>query len=257
MVRVAGLTRAFLVVTAGIVAGVSLYVGFIQAGLLRNPFAPVLQGDIAGARSARPGMRVLFVGNSATYYNAMPQMVQKLAAGDPGARPFFAVSYTAPGWSLRSAARDGRLADLIRDVRWDTVVLQEHTRRASASVERRSRETDPYVRDLQRKITSRGGRSLVFMTWPYRHDSDLAAVLGLNVAPVAPMLAESYRRRPDLEIWLGDGHTTRAGSFLTACVFYVYLTWRDPARSTFTAGLAKTDARFLKELAGELLNGTK
>jgi hypothetical protein len=257
VVKVARLLRAFLVVIAGIVVGVSLYVGFIQAGVIRNPFGPVLQGDFAGAKSSRPGTRVLFVGNSATYYNGMPQMVQKLAAGDPGARPLFAVSYTAPGWSLRSAARDDRLADLIRDVRWDTVVLQEHTHRASASVERRSRETDPYVRDLQSRIAARGARTMIFMTWPYREVSDLAAVLGLNAAPVMPALVEAYRRRPDLDLWLQDGHTNRAGSYLTACVFYVYLTWRDPSKSTFTAGLPEGDARFLRNLAGEFLHGTK
>jgi hypothetical protein len=255
MTRSARLGRAFLVITAGIVAGVSLYVGFIQAGVIRNPFGPVLQGDVAGARSERPGIRVLFVGNSATYYNAMPQMVQKLAAGDAGA--LFSVSYTAPGWSLRSAARDDRLADLIQDVPWHTVVLQEHTHRASASLERRSRETDPYVRDLQARIAARGAHPLLFMTWRYRTESDLGAILGLNVVPVAPMLEEAYRRRPDLELWLADGHTNRAGSFLTACVFYAYITWRDPARSSFTAGLPPQDARFLKNLAGELLRGTK
>ena len=238
-------------------AGVLLYVGFIQAGVIRSPFAPVLQGDIAGARSTRPGLRVLFVGNSATYYNGMPQMVQKLAAADRGARPVFSVSYTAPGWSLRSAARDDRLADLIHDVRWDAVVLQEHSVRATASVERRSRETDPYVRDLQLRIAARGARTMIFMTWPYRQTSDLAAVLGLNVAPVMPALVEANRRRPDLDLWLQDGHTNRAGSYLTACVFYVYLTWRDPSGSSFTAGLPETDARFLRNLAGELLHGTK
>jgi hypothetical protein len=241
----------------GIVAGVSLYVGFVRAGVLPNPFAPVLQGDLAGARSVRPGLRVLFIGNSATYYNAMPQMVQRLAAGDPDAQTVFTVSYTAPGWSLRSASTDDRLAGLIGDVPWDTVVLQEHSVRASASLERRSHETDPYVRELQSRIAARGARPLLFMTWPYRETTDLAGVLGLPVAPVAPALAEAYRRRPDLSLWLSDGHTNRAGSFLAACVFYVVLTKRDPSRSSFNAALPQADARFLEGIAAELLDQHK
>jgi hypothetical protein len=253
VVRAAGLTRAFLVVTAGIVAGVSLYVGFIQAGVIRSPFAPVLQGDLMGAKSSRPGQRVLFVGNSATYYNAMPRMVQQLAAADRGARPVFSVSYTAPNWSLRSAARDSRLADLLRDVAWNTVVLQEHGRRATASLDRRSRETDPFVRDLQSRIATRGARTLLYMNWAYRDQSDLAAVLGLPVAPVGPALVEAHRRRPELDLLLEDGHTNRAGSYLVACVFYAVLAKRDPSRSSFTAGLAEPDARFLQRLAAELL----
>jgi hypothetical protein len=257
VLRTGGLLRAFLVILAGIVAGVSLYVGFIQAGVIRNPFGPVLQGDIAGARSNRPGIRVLFVGNSTTYYNGMPQMVQELAEGDPGGRPVFAVSYTAPGWSLRSASRDDELAGLIRDVRWDTVVLQEHGARAVASLARRSRETNPYVRDLQSRIEARGARTMIFMNWWEREDSDLAAVLGLSVVPVGPAVVRAYRRRPDIQLFRKDGHFTRAGSLLAASMSYIYAAWGDPRRSSFTAGLPEDDATFLKNLAGESLPPTK
>jgi hypothetical protein len=255
-VRVARLLRAFFIVIAGIVAGVSLYVGFIQAGVIQSPFAPVLQGDLAGARSHDPGLRVLFVGNSWTYFNAMPQMVQQLAAGDAGAPPVFAVSYTRPGWTLESASENRRLDGLIREIPWNTVVLQEQTRRASSSLDRRSRETDPYARELQSKIDGRGARTLLYMTWPYSDGSDLAAVLGLPVAPVGAALTEAYGRRPDLALWSSDGHPSRAGSFLAASVFYAALTKRDPLRSTFTAGLPEADARFLKAVAAELLHLT-
>jgi hypothetical protein len=255
-VSVARLLRAFLVVMAGIIAGVSLYVGLVQADVVRNPFAPVLRGDLDTARSDRPGMRVLFVGNSWTYYHDMPQMVQRLAAADIGARPVFAVSYTRPGWDLRSASHDRRLVSLIGDVRWNTVVLQEQTGRARSSVEQRSRETDPYVRDLQSRIQARGARTLLYMTWPYRDRSDLGSVLGLPVAPVGTALSEAYWRRSGLTLWLEDGHPNQAGSFLAACVFYTVLTRRNPARSTYSGGLPEADAQFLKELAAELLNDT-
>jgi len=253
MARTARLGRAFICITAGIFAGVSLYVGFIQAGVIRSPFAPVLQGDLESARSDRAGMRVLFVGNSTTYYNAMPQMVQQLSEADAGAQPVFAVSYTAPGWSLRSAAGDDDLRALLEDVRWDTVVLQEHGRRASASLEQRRRDTDPYVRDLQERISAIGGRTVLFMNWWYSKEPDLAAVLGLPVVPIAPAVAEAKRRRPELELWASDGHLSRAGSYLAACVFYATLTERKPSASSFTAGLEEPDARFLQNLASEIL----
>ena len=69
-------------------------------------------------------MRVLFVGNSFTASNSMPELVGRLAAGDEGAKPIFAVRYAAPGWSLRAASEDGALTSLLRDVDWDVVVLQ-------------------------------------------------------------------------------------------------------------------------------------
>jgi hypothetical protein len=240
-------------ILGGLVAGVSLYVGAIQAGLIRNPFGPVVKGDLAAARSDRPGLRVLFVGNSTTYYNDMPGLVQKLAAGDKGARPLFAVYYTAPGWSLRSASRDGGLSNLLEEIRWDAVVLQEHGERALASAERRRRETLPYARDLYDRATASGARTLVFMNWPWRYPSDLAAQLGAPVAPAAVAWVEALRRRPGLNLLASDGgHPNLAGSYLFACVFYAALTGRDPSRSSFTAGLKESEARFLQELADEI-----
>jgi hypothetical protein len=248
--RIVRLLIAAACIVGGLVAGVSLYVGAIQAGLIRNPFGPVVKGDLVAARSDRPGLRVLFVGNSTTYYNDMPGLVQKLAAGDDGARPLFAVYYTAPGWSLRSASRDDGLAELLDDVRWDAVVLQEHGERASAAPDRQRRESVRFARDLYDRATASGASTIVFMNWYARSESDLASQLGVSVAPVSVAWGEALRLRPDLNLLARDGrHPNRAGSYLFACVFYGTLTGRDPSASTFTAGLDPRDAGFLQETA--------
>jgi hypothetical protein len=252
---IARLLIAAALICGGLVAGVSLYVGFIQAGVIRNPFGPVVRGDLASARSERPGLRVLFVGNSLTYYNDMPGLVQKLAAAEEGARPIFAVYYTAPGWSLRSAARDDGLSDLLEEIRWDAVVLQEHSVRAAAPPQRLRRETVPFARKLQDRATGSGARTIVFMNWFARgaEASDLAAELGAPVAPAALAWDEALRRRPGLNLLGSDGaHPNLAGSYLIACVFYATLTGREPSRSSFTAGLDERDARFLQRVAGSI-----
>jgi len=240
------------VISAGLVAAVSLYVGLIRAGVIPFAFGPAVHGDLGTVRSDRPGMRVLFVGNSLTYYNSMPRLVQQLAAGDEGVTPLFAVWYTAPGWTLRRAAGDKDLKALVGNVRWDTVVLQEQSDLASSSLDQRLRKTDPYVRDLQARIAAVGAQTVLFMTWRYRDESDLAAVLGLPIAPVTPAWGEAQARRPELDLRANDGrHPNRAGSYLAACVFYAALTGRDPSRSSFTAGLEGSEARFLQHLAFE------
>ena len=249
MARLVRLSRAFLVVMAGIVAGTSLYVGLIQAGVTSSPFAPVLQGDVAAARGDRPGTRVLFVGNSMTYYNAMPQMVQSLAARDKGAEPLFVVSYTAPSWTLEGAAADKRLAKLIRDVHWDTVVLQENTRRALAPKHALQQDTVPYAQDLQRRIEARGARPLLYQTWSGH--SDLPTLLDMRVARIWPALEEARSSHPDLQLLLDDGHPNRAGSYLAACAFYALLTGRDPGKSGYTGEIDPWDAMFLQRLAAK------
>jgi hypothetical protein len=71
-------------------------------------------------------------------------------------------------------------------------------------------------------------------------------------APVAPVGAawQSIEQDPGIELWAGDGvHPTTAGSYLTACVFYVMLTGRDPIGDRFIAGLEPGQARELQTAA--------
>jgi len=261
-------------VCAALVAGISIFVGLVQLGLIQNPLAPVIRGDLVSARSDREGLRVLFVGNSFTYYNSMPDLVQRLASADQGAQPII-VSMTRGAWRLQQFSQDDRLAALLRDVRWDVVILQEQSQLLSFSPESRRRETFPYARALDAKIESAGSRTLVFTTWAYesgdrrnvRGDTfaamqarleegyaDLAATLATPVAPVGLAWAEALRRDPDIDLWTGDGrHPSRLGSYLTACVFYAILTGRDPAASGLTAGIAPSEARFLQQVAADVV----
>ena len=121
------------------------------AGLIGIPFGPQAKGDLAAARSGRPGHRVLFVGNSLTYWNDMPSMVRRLAAETPELGPVFVVQYTAPGWDLTRAAKHDALRDLIEDVDWHDVVLQE-----------RSDVREPAFERLHERIAETGARTMIF-----------------------------------------------------------------------------------------------
>jgi hypothetical protein len=212
--------------------------GLVHIGLARSLLAPTLRGDIALARDDRPGLRVLFVGNSFTFKNSLPALVHDLAAGDPGATPISSVEYAAPGWSLHQAAKDDGLAKLLQEVHWDVVVLQEKSWRLSFPEDRWRRETYPSARDLREKISAVGARTLLFMTWGYAlgdrwhepHDTYAAmqarladgySKLGAEVAPAGLAWAEALRRRPYLDLWAGDGqhpslvsaHTSRRACF--------------------------------------------
>lgn len=250
MARARRLLIAFVIVVSGIFAGFVLWAGLVQAGVLPNPFGPVLQGDLELARSDRPSLRVLFVGNSLTYYYDMPDMVSRLADSDPDAKPLFAVSFTRPGWTLQEAAQDAKLERLLSDVRWDVVVLQEQSGLASSSPAEIASESVPAATRLHQLSRRAGAQTIVYMTWPWRYAGDLADQLGLPAAPVGLAWAEARRRRPGIDLLDDDGHhPNRAGAYLAACVFYEALTGRDPKKSTFTAGLGQDDARFLQGLA--------
>ena len=268
------LLRTFFLAVAGVVLGFALYSGLVHIGLARSLLAPNLRGDIALARSDRPGLRVLFVGNSFTFKNSLPALVHDLAAGDPGAAPILSVEYAAPGWSLQEADKDDGLRKLLQEVHWDVVVLQEKSWLLSLPEERWRHETYPGARDLHEKISAAGARIVLFMTWGYvrgdrrdvPHDtytamqarladgySKLGSELGAQVAPAGLAWAEALRRQPSLDLWAGDGqHPGRLGSYLAACVFYAMLSGREPAQSRFTAGIQPAQARLLQQVAGEL-----
>jgi hypothetical protein len=270
-----GIVKAAALLGAGLVLGVSIYAGLVKADVLPNSFGPTARGDLELARSDRPGVRVLFVGNSLTHENSMPALVGELAADDEGATAIFAVEYTAGGWMLRDAAEDEGLAELLDDVRWDVVVLQEQSQMPSFSRAQRAVEMDPYARALDRRIRLSGARTMLFLTWAHRDGdprnmpgdsfgamqsrlfdgyAEIAAELSATIAPVGLAWAEAWRRRPGLELWADDGrHPSRAGSYLAACVFYAALTGRDPRMSGFTDGLEPADARFLQQVAADVL----
>jgi uncharacterized protein DUF4886 len=273
--RAERIIRGAACVCAGVLLGLTGYVGLIHYGLVRNPLGPVASGDLALARGNHAGLRVLFVGNSFTFKNDLPALVHQLAAGDGGTRPIFAVQYTAGGWRLRRAARDDGLTKLLKEVRWDVVVLQEQSQIPSLSPDVLRRETYPFAHALQTKIAQARAHTLLFMTWGYRLGdrrnvsgdtyatmqsrleegySDLGRELGAGVAPVGLAWAEALRRRPQLELWASDGrHPSLRGSYLAACVFYAVLSHREPTASRFTGELPQADARFLQRVAADVV----
>jgi hypothetical protein len=266
--------RLLACAVAGIVLGLTIYSGLVHVGIARSLLAPTPRGDLALARGKRPGLRVLFVGNSFTFKNSLPALVHDLAAGDHGAKPIFSVEYAAPGWSLHQADEDGGLAKLLRDVKWDVVVLQEKSWLLSFPEEQWGRGTYPFARDLRDRIVAGGARTVLFMTWGYAigdrwnrpHDtysamqarlasgySKLGVELGAQVAPAGLAWAEALRREPRLELWADDGeHPSLLGSYLAACVFYRVLSGREPTRSRFSAGIEPDEARLLQHVAGNV-----
>jgi hypothetical protein len=172
---------------------------------------------------------------------------------------------------LSQFAGDRGLDRLLREVRWDVVVLQEQSQVPSFPDDDRAREFTPYVTNLADRIRASGAAPLLFVTWAHRTGDrrnvsgdtytamqqrvvdgywDAARASRSAVAPVGVAWAEALTRRPQLDLWASDGtHPSRAGSYLAACVFYAILERRSPVGSRFTDGLDLSLARFLQRVA--------
>jgi hypothetical protein len=265
------------IVIALMILGAALVTTLVFFALLQHGAlgASPVGDDVAGARSDRPGMRVLFVGNSLTFVNDMPKLLMRLVASDPANRPLFAARYAPGGSRLELDVGKQALDDLLEQVRWDDVVLQENSSIPSYDLATRERYMYPAARTLVAQIRARAMQPLFFLTWGYRDGNtaggypdsyramqdrlttgydDIAGQLAVPIAPVGTAWAAALAERPSLDLWQPDGlHPSLGGSYLTACVFYALLYHRDPA-SSYTAGLPRSEAAFLQRIARTIVS---
>jgi hypothetical protein len=259
-----------LVVGLLVVLGVVL--GYLGSHWLRRPYHDLVADDASLARArATPGLHVLFVGNSFTFYNDMPGLVEGLAAAE--GRPVVARLFTVGGARLSEHAANPRVAAAMDKVPWDYVVLQEHSELPSRPDA--DRRVYPAVRRLAGLARTAGSRVLLYQTWGYRAgDGDIpgkddyaamqrrlehgygviAEELGVPVVPVGQAWAEALRQQPTIGLWDTDGkHPSLLGSYLAACVFYRVLYAKSPEGNRFLGGLPQGDATFLQGVAASIL----
>ena len=188
------------------------------------------------ATSTEPhaGRSMLFIGNSLTYVNDLPAMVEQIAeaAGDSVrvgmvAGPNMAViDHTVVG--ADAIAR-------IDESEWSYVVLQQGPTPAGIC-------RDTLVIAAMRlapRIREAGGRPVLFLPWarrafpqflPVAGESATAAAraVGGVVAPVGIAWREALEADPELPLYSGDGyHPAPAGTLLAALTIYDRLSGRD------------------------------
>lgn len=221
-------------------------------------------------------LAVLFIGNSYTFFNNMPEMMVNIAGSDPDNKTRFIVqAVTRSGFRLADHWEDGVALKLIYSRHWDYVVLQDqstwalnpnwtHTAFLSAGK----------FNDEIKKI---GAHTLLFTTWPKQPDSkwyetteygdarnpsymqqqfnqknaQLAQKLGAVVIPIGGYWMSILDKQPDYPLYLKDGtHPNLAGTYLTAMIFYRYFVGYNPQHITYLPyGLQQERADYLKSVA--------
>jgi hypothetical protein len=262
--------RLSAVAPVGVLLGLIGYHGLTTAGML--PATPDYRVDevaLARAEAPGPGLRVLFIGNSFTYFNDMPGMVARLAATGPAAaKPLRAVSYAPGGQRLEQDVDNPQVDLLLHAVHWDVVVLQEQSWRLSQDEDSWRASTEPYAVRLNAEIRATGATTLVYETWGYgngigegdsyaqmqerltRGTALLAMDLHANVAPAGRAFAAALVSRPGTPLWGDDwSHPSLYGSYLAAAVLYDELYRRDPTQSSYSAEIDPGDAAWLRSIA--------
>ncbi|MEI6724678.1 MAG: hypothetical protein WCN81_00470 [Actinomycetes bacterium] len=204
-----------------------------------------------------PAKRILFIGNSFTYYNGgIDAQLKGLApTATTGA-------VTAGGATLQQHWNAGTAVGDIRSGHWDYVVLQEQSQTPVIAAQLFAR----YAGAFDTEIRAAGGKTVLLMTWQ-RPDSvqykvttaylaavytQTGAAIGAAVAPAGLAFATALRERPDLVLNNADGHPTPAGTYLAACVLYGTIYGRSPVGNPFGPA-SSGDRTFLQEVAARTL----
>jgi hypothetical protein len=213
--------------------------------------------------------RVLFIGNSYTFFNNLPQIFSNLAE-DAGHQ--ISVEMLAQGgWTLQKHAQSKDTLDKIQGGGWDYVVLQEQSVLPSIP-EDRQLLMYPAIRQLTKEIEGSGAQGVLFMTWGRRPGGggsqaddfnqvqaeleygylEIADELELMVAPVGIAWRNALEQNPQLDLWAADGsHPSLAGSYLSACVFYALIFGESPVGLIVPAGLDEETGQFLQSVGAE------
>jgi hypothetical protein len=226
---------------------------------------------ISGNRAPGTGSssRILFIGNSYTYVNDLPNMTAELAKAG-GHRIEMGIAAKG-GWTLSAHAGSAETLDKLKSSNWDFVILQEQSQIPSIE-QYRAESMYPAARSLVRQIKAVGATPIFFLTWAHRdgwpknglngYESMqsqidqgylvIAQELGVPVAPVGYAWLMTRRHNPQLDLWQSDGsHPSEKGTYLAACVFYATLFRESPEGLTYLAHLPKEIARGLQTIASQ------
>lgn len=196
-------------------------------------------------------LMVLFVGNSYTFYNNLPETFEKLMIA--GGHEIMVEQSTFGGWSLKNHALSPETTEKIANTNWDYVILQEKSVVTNPEI-----SMYPAVRELNAQIEDIGAETILFMTWGHRdglesagypdYDSmqsqikenyqTIADELSLIIAPVGLAWQNALTENPDLQLWDADGsHPSKEGTYLAAHVFYAVLKHKNPDEFDYLAEL--------------------
>jgi hypothetical protein len=217
-------------------------------------------GAVAAAVAAREEpkpVRVLFIGNSYTYVNELPQMIAELAKAG-GQRPLVYDKETPGGCTLEKHWKDEKAVKKIAGSNWDYVVLQEQSLRPLTN---RGLMFE-YAGKLDGEVKKHHAATLLYQTWA-RQDApekqaelskayyDLGKELKAQVVPVGAAWEKALKENPGLALHGADkSHPSKAGTYLAACVFYAALYGKSPEGLPGKIGdLSEGDAKKLQGVA--------
>lgn len=235
---------------------------------------------VLGAQASFKKVRTLFIGNSYTYVNNLPLLVQNLALakGDTLVHD----SYAPGGYTFFNHFSDATTKAKIMQGGWDYVVLQGQSQEPSFSPGQVSAQTLPYAIKLDSLVKKYNScaHTVFYETWGRKNGdaSNCAAyppictytgmqnrlrdsykLFADTVHDLFAPVGEAWRlvraANPSIELYQTDeSHPVLEGSYLAAAVFYEMLFKKTVLTSTYNPGIGSATLSVLNQAAHQLVS---
>lgn len=189
--------------------------------------------------------RILFIGNSYTYFNSSPELLKGLAKERFPNHVIETQLISQGGMTLERHWEENRALEALKSKAWDYVVLQEQSKLGmGVIIDERTYfgETSlffDYARKFDAEIKKSGATTVFFMTWSTENHPEEQAILTHAYTSIAKELEaklvpvglvwDKVRDRDDIKLYSSDGsHPSAYGSYLVATTLFAALFEESP-----------------------------
>lgn len=223
--------------------------------------------------------KILFIGNSYTAVNDLPNWTKQLSESMGDTFEFTAIS--PGGTTFQRHSTDPQVLDELASGAYDVVILQEQSQLPSFPPQQVEADCFPYAKDLV--DAARAGKSCVqilfYMTWG-RQNGDasncafwppVCTFAGMNellrqnyitmakdnlanVAPVGSVWRDVRSSNSSIQLYQGDGsHPSITGTHLAAITIYRSLFGKDVSSTAFHTGIPDADHDVIRGIANRIV----
>jgi hypothetical protein len=222
---------------------------------------------------SRNQTKILYIGNSYTFENEMPDIFEHLAISK--GKNVFVEACTKGKATFLTQSKRSEVYQSIRRKKWDYVIIQGYSREMLVDAQTMRDTTLPALEKIIRAVkrNSYDTDVLFYMTWGYRNGYKpnkrtntydkmtyrirdqylmLMEKYQCSVVPVGMAWKDSRYKRSKLDLYVEDGaHPSLEGSYLAACCFYAAIFNESAVGSSYYSSLSPQLSYYLQSVASK------
>ncbi|NIF04039.1 T9SS type A sorting domain-containing protein [Chryseobacterium sp. Tr-659] len=232
----------------------------------------ILLGFYMNTFSQNNPEKILFIGNSMTYFNNMPEIFAGIAQSK--GKTVETVQHTPGGTGFVDHVNNNDLYMIIRNTIFDKVVMQPGTgesggasfpvsitaqrgNRIKDSIKKYSPCAQIFLYEISNGIAASNAYPNYFLTQQKIRDSihKMSGLMQIPMVPAGEAAKKHYQVAQDLRLHssYGDVHPNLNGSYLIASAIYASIYQENASQSTHLAGIPQADAAYFQGIADDVV----